>query len=90
MRTMAPADEVFGGIAMHFQRLNTRCCDEFWAGGGGYGYHSQTGGVVRECLVRLLEILWKNRRTTFELSPIALVESWRWILVLEMRKSAKN
>jgi hypothetical protein len=54
---MAPAEEVFGGIAMHFQRLNTRCCDEFWAGGGGYGYHSQTGGVVRECLVRLLEIL---------------------------------
>jgi len=34
---------------------------------------------------------YQNRRTTFEaLSPIALVKSWRWILVLEMKKSAKN
>jgi len=51
---MAPAEEVFGGIALHFQRLNMRRCDEFWASGGGYGYHGQTHGVVRECLVRLL------------------------------------
>jgi len=58
MRTMAPAEEVFGGIALHFQRLNTHRCDESWAGGGGYGYHGQTHGVVRECLGRLLEIPW--------------------------------
>jgi len=45
---MVPAEEVFGGIALHFQRLHTRRCDEFWAGGGGYGYHGQTRGVVRE------------------------------------------
>jgi len=55
---MAPAGEVFGGIALHFQRLNTHCCDEFWACGGGYGYHGQTCGVVQECLVMLLEISW--------------------------------
>jgi hypothetical protein len=55
---MAPAEEGFGGIALHFQRLNTRHCDEIWAGGGGYGYHGQTCGVVQECLVRLLEIPW--------------------------------
>jgi len=36
MQTMAPAEEVFGGIALHFQQLNTHRCDEFWAGGGGY------------------------------------------------------
>jgi len=58
MRTMAPAEEVCGGISLHFQWLNTRRCDEFWAGRGGYGYHGQTRGVVRECLVRLLEIPW--------------------------------
>jgi hypothetical protein len=46
---MVPAEEVFGGIALHFQQLNMRRCDEFWAGGGGYGYHGQTHGVVREC-----------------------------------------
>ena len=35
--------------------------------------------------------LRKNRPTTFKpLSLITLVESWRWILVLEMRKSDKN
>jgi hypothetical protein len=33
----------------------------------------------------------ENRPPTFEaLSPIALVESFRWILALEMKKSAKN
>jgi hypothetical protein len=28
---MAPAEEVFGGIALHFQWLNTHRCDELWA-----------------------------------------------------------
>ena len=63
MRMMAPAEEVFGGIALHFQRLNTRRCDEFWAGGGGYGYHGHSRGVVQELLVRLMQVpwAWNNR-----------------------------
>jgi len=32
---MAPAEEVFGGIALHFQRLNTRRTDEFGPAGEG-------------------------------------------------------
>ena len=55
---MSPAEEVVGDIALHFQRLNTRRWDEFWAGGGGYGYHGQTRGVVRELLVRLMQVPW--------------------------------
>ena len=55
---MSPVEEVFGGIALHFQLLNTRRWDKFWAGGGGYGYHGQTRGVVRELLVRLMQVPW--------------------------------
>jgi hypothetical protein len=29
MRTMSPNEEVFGGITLHFQQLNTRRSDEF-------------------------------------------------------------
>jgi hypothetical protein len=55
---MSPAEEVFGGIALHFQRLKMRRCDKFWAGGGGYGYHGHSRGVVQELLVRLMQVPW--------------------------------
>ena len=32
-----------------------RRCDKFWAGGGGYGYHGHSRGVVQELLVRLMQ-----------------------------------
>ncbi len=55
---MSPAEEVFGGIALHFQRLKMRRCDKFWAGGGGYGYHGHSRGVVQELLVQLMQVPW--------------------------------
>jgi hypothetical protein len=35
--------------------LKMRRCDKFWAGGGGYGYHGHSRGVVQELLVRLMQ-----------------------------------
>jgi hypothetical protein len=55
---MLPAEEVFGGIALHFQRLKMRRCDKFRAGGGGYRYHGHSRGVVQELLVRLMQVPW--------------------------------
>jgi len=55
---MLPAEEVFGGMALHFQRLKMRRCDEFRAGGGGYRYHGHSRGVVQELLVRLMQVPW--------------------------------